>query len=100
MSPVWVLRTWIIRCEKHLCVRCRYECRLGLPLRLTRHQWPALVRRQIRGLSAAASAEETGLHRQRVLRVLTLLREGTRRDVPAVFQGTVEIGETYFGGFW
>ena len=93
-------RTWIIRREKRLCARCRYEWRPGLPLRLSRHQWQALLRCQVRGLSAAAIAEETALHRQRVLRALTLLRAAMRREVPSVFQGTVEIDETYLGGFW
>jgi DNA-binding XRE family transcriptional regulator len=63
-------RTWVIRRDKHLGARCRYEWRPGLPLRLTRHQWQTLLRCHIRGLSAAAVAEETGLHRQRVLRAL------------------------------
>src|SRR5215472_9106970 len=89
-------RTWIIRREKRLCARCRYEWLPGLPLRLTRHQWRALLRCHVRGLSAAAIAEETDVHRQRVLRALTLVRVGMQREVPAVFQGTVEIDETYF----
>lgn len=93
-------RTWVIRRDKHLCARCRYEWRPGLPLRLTRHQWQTLLRCHIRGLSAAAVAEETGLHRQRVLRALILVRAAMQREVPAVFQGTVEIDETYVGGFW
>ncbi|MFQ5946566.1 MAG: IS1595 family transposase [Anaerolineae bacterium] len=93
-------RTWVIRRDKRLCARCRYEWRPGLPLRLTRHQWRALLRCHARGLSGTAIAEETGLHRQRVLRALTLLRAAMRREVPSVFQGTVEIDETYLGGFW
>lgn len=93
-------RTWVIRRDKHLCARCRYEWRPGLPLRLTRHQWQTLLRCHIRGLSAAAVAEEAGLHRQRVLRALILVRAAMQREVPAVFQGTVEIDETYVGGFW
>src|SRR5262245_22034425 len=93
-------RTWIIRREKRRCARCRYEWRPGLPLRLTRHQWRALLRCHVRGLSAAAIAEDTDVHRQRVLRALIRLRAGMQREVPTVFQGTVEIDETYVGGFW
>src|SRR5262245_52185266 len=90
-------RTWIIRREKRRCARCRYEWRPGLPLRLTRHQWRALLRCHVRGLSAAAIAEDTDVHRQRVLRALIRLRAGMQREVPTVFQGTVEIDETYVG---
>ena len=93
-------RTWTIRGERRRCARCRYDWRPGLPLRLTRHQWEALLRCQVRGLSAAAIADETGLHRQRVLRALTVLRQAMRREVPPVFQGTVEVDETYVGGAW
>src|SRR5262245_8149934 len=78
-------RTWMIRRGKRLCARCRYEWRPGLPLRLTRHQWRALLRCHVRGLSAAAIAEETEVHRQRVLRALTLVRVGMEREVPAIF---------------
>lgn len=93
-------RTWIIRGDRRRCARCRYDWRPGLPLRLTRHQWSALLRCHVRGLSAAAIADETGLHRQRVLRALTVLRQAMRREVPPIFHGTVEVDETYVGGAW
>src|SRR5215468_3514819 len=93
-------RTWIIRREKRLCARCRYEWRPGLPLRLTRHQWRAPLRCHVRGLSAAAIAQRTAVQRQRVLRALTLVDFSMQREVPAVVQGTGEIDETYVGGFW
>jgi predicted DNA-binding protein YlxM (UPF0122 family) len=64
-------RTWIIRGDKRRRARCRYDWQPGLPLRLTRNQWEALLRCHVRGLSAAAIAEETGLHRQQILRALT-----------------------------
>ncbi len=36
----------------------------------------------------------------RVLRALTLLRQAMQQAVPPVFQGTVEVDETYLGGSW
>lgn len=93
-------KSWKIRRDKCRCARCRYEWRPGLPLRLTRHQWEALLRCHARGQSAAAIAEETGLHRQRVLRALRVLRQAMLREVPPIFQGEVEIDETYLGGAW
>lgn len=90
----------MIRRHKRRCARCRYEWRPGLPLQLTWHQWQGLLRCHIRGLSVAAIAEETGLHRQRVLRALTRVRVAMQQAVPPVFQGTVEVDETYVGGFW
>lgn len=93
-------RTWIIRGDKRRCARCRYDWQPGLPLRLTRHQWEALLRCHVRGLSAAAIAEETGLHRQRVLRALTRVRALLQAQVPPVFHGTVEVDEPDVGSRW
>jgi transposase len=90
----------VIRRDQRRCARCRYDWRPGLPLRLAWHQWQVLLRCHLRGLSAAAIAEETGLHRQRVLRVLTRVREAMQQEVPPVFRGTVEVDETYLGGVW
>lgn len=93
-------RTWVVRRAKRRCARCRYEWSPRLPLRLTRHQWRALLRCHAQGLSAQAIAQETRVHRQRVLRALTTLRTRMQREVPPVFRSTVEIDETYVGGRW
>lgn len=91
-------RTWVIRRAKRRCARCRYEWRPGLPLRLTRHQWQALVRCHVHGFSAQAIGRELALPKTRVLRALTRLRQAMVRDVPPAFSGTVEVDETYLGG--
>ena len=93
-------RAWMIRGEKRRCTRCRYDWRPGLPLWLTRHQWGALLRWQLRGLRAAAIARECGVERKRVLRALLYVRAAMLRAVPPVFHGTVEVDETYLGGRW
>ncbi len=93
-------RAWIVRRRKRRCARCRYGWRPGPPLRLTRHQWEALLRWHVRGLSSHAIAQETGLHRQRVLRALTLVRARMLHEVPQEFSGIVEVDETYVGGQW
>lgn len=94
-------RYWILRRQKRRCAHCRYEWRLGqLPLRLTSHEWRQLLGWFVRGASAAAIAQETGLHRQRVLRALTCVRQAMVHEVPPVFRGTVEVDETYLGGAW
>ena len=93
-------RCWIIRRGRYRCAHCRYEWRQGLPLRLTRHQFRSLLRWHVRGLSAQAISRETGLHRQRVLRALLILRQAMAQEVPEVFRGTVEVDETYVGGRW
>jgi transposase len=54
----------------------------------------------VRGLSAQAIAHETGLRREQVLRAVLTLRRLLQREVPPVFQGTVEIDEAYVGSRW
>jgi transposase len=69
-------------------------------LRLRRHQWQALLRCHVLGLSRAAIAQETGLDRKRVIRALMRVRHQLVGAIPPVFQGTVEVDETYVGGAW
>jgi transposase len=52
------------------------------------------------GQSSARVAEESRIDRKKVLRALTLVREMMAHDIAPVFEGTVEIDETYLGGSW
>jgi transposase-like protein len=71
-----------------------------LPLRLSRHQWRALLRCHVQGFSAQAISRELALPKTRVLRALTVLRQAMTREVPPILRGTVEVDETYVGGTW
>jgi hypothetical protein len=64
------------------CARCRLDWRPGrLPLRLTSRQWRAIVGWFIRDVPADAIARETGVHRKRVLRALTVVRSALSRSL-------------------
>lgn len=52
------------------------------------------------GLSSNQMALELKMDKKRVLRALTVVREVMSRDVPEVFEGQVEVDETYVGGQW
>ena len=94
-------KSWRVRREKRKCSACRYEWRAnGLPLHLSEAEWKKLLRWFLLGLSSAAVSREAGLGREQVLRALTLVREAMVQDIPPVFEGTVEIDETYLGGSW
>lgn len=94
-------KSWAVRRGKRKCLACRYEWRSSsLPLRLSRVQWKRLLRWFMLGLSGARVAEESHLDRKKVLKALTLAREAMAYDIPPVFEGTVEIDETYLGGSW
>jgi len=42
-------------------------------------------------------AQETGIHRQRILPALTDVGDSFQKDIPDIFSGTGEVDETYIG---
>lgn len=94
-------KIYVIRRGKYRCAQCKYEWTPDrLPLYLTKKEWIKILKWFIHGLSAQAISYETGIHRQRILRALNIVRENMSKDVPKVFSGTVEVDETYIGGQW
>ncbi len=92
-------KSWSIRRDERKCSSCRYEWHPNsLPLHLTRIEWKRLIRWFLLGLSSAGIAREASLGRGQVLRALMLVRKAMVKDIPPVFEGTVEIDETYLGG--
>ena len=94
-------KSWNIRRGKKRCSVCRYEWRASrLPLHLSRSEWKRLLRWFLLGQSGARIAQEAHLGRGQVLRALTLVRQAMAHNIPPVFEGTVEVDETYLGGTW
>ena len=52
------------------------------------------------GLSSNKITSETGTEKRRILRALNTTRKVMIRDIPGVFEGAVEVDETYIGGQW
>jgi len=52
------------------------------------------------GQSSATIAQEAHLGRGQVLRALTLMRQVMARNISPVFEGIVDVDETYLGGTW
>lgn len=94
-------KSWAVRRGKKRCSVCRYEWQADrLPLRLSKAEWKLLLRWFLLGQSSARVAQEANLGRGQVLRALILVRRVMAHDIPPVFEGTVEIDETYLGGSW
>jgi len=94
-------KSWAVRRGKRRCSVCRYEWRANrLPLHLSRSDWKRLLRWFLLGQSSTRVAQEAHLGRGQVLRALTLVRQAMAHDIPPIFEGTVEIDETYLGGSW
>ena len=92
---------WVIRRGKYKCTKCKHEWTpYRLPLRLTKTQWQKILRYFILGLSSNKITSETGTEKRRILRALNTTRKVMIRDIPGVFEGAVEVDETYIGGQW
>ncbi len=63
-------------------------------------EWRRLLRWFLLVQSSAGIARETRLGRGRVLCALMPVRQAMASDIPPVFEGIVEIDETYLGGAW
>lgn len=94
-------KLYSVRREKVRCSYCRYEWKPSkLPLHLNHKEWSNILHWFLWGLPAVAIDQETGIHRQRILRALTNVRMAFQTDIPEIFSGTVEVDETYIGGQW
>ena len=81
-------KLYSVRRGKRKCSACGYEWTPGrLPLYLSRSEWTKILHWFLRGLPAAAIAQETGLERKRVLRALTYVIIALKQDIPDVFSG-------------
>lgn len=67
---------------------------------LTGYQWRALLKWFLRCQSINVVVEETGISEYKVLKALTRVRQIMATDIPDVFDGIVEVDETYLGGQW
>jgi len=92
-------RFWKVRRGKLKCQNCLYEFkpRIG-EISLTKHQWKALLKWFLRCQSVSVVSEETGISKYKILKALVLVRQIMAKDVPGVFEGIVEVDETYLGG--
>ena len=90
---------WKVRRGKLRCQNCQYEFvpKIG-GVSLTKYQWKALLKWFLRCQSANVVCEETGLSKYKVLKALGLVRQVMAKDIPEVFEGIVEVDETYLGG--
>ena len=95
-------RFWKLRREKRKCKRCRRESSVNQypvrGIRSTEAEWRDCIHVLVRERTLAAVMRESGIPRSRSLRMLQHLRRCMHTDIPAVFQGIIELDETYIGG--
>ena len=92
---------WKVRRSKFRCRNCLYEFvpRIG-GISLNKHQWKHLLKWFLRCQSVNTVCEETGISKYKILKALNTVRQVMVKDLPTVFEGIVEVDETYLGGQW
>ncbi len=89
---------WKVRRGKLKCKNCHYEFKPRLAdVSLTRYQWKALLKWFLRCQSVNVIDEETGISEYKILKALVIVRKAMAKDIPQVFDGIVEVDETYLG---
>lgn len=95
-------RTWKIRRNHRKCKRCRREWSNSPPLRkgcrATKEQWCTFLHAFLWEQTGERVSAVTGIEKHRVHRMALIVRECMTHDYAYVYQGTVEIDETYIGG--
>lgn len=90
---------WHVHRGKLRCQNCLYEFKPKFGgLSLSKYQWKKLLKWFLRCLSVNVIVEETGISKYKVLKVSKLVRQIMTKDIPQVFDGMVEVDETYLGG--
>ena len=92
---------WKVRRGKLKCQNCRYEFKPKMgEINITKTQWQRLLKWFLRCQSINVVCEETGISKYKILKALKLVRQLMAKDIPQVFEGIVEVDETYLGGSW
>ena len=90
---------WRVRRGRLKCIKCRYEFKFKLGnLNLKIKEWKNLLKWFLRCQSINVIKEETKISEYKILKALNIIRKVMAKDVPKIFNETVEVDETYLGG--
>lgn len=91
---------WKLSDGNYRCRKCRRDSKgyFVLDIRLTNREWTKLIDLFLMGGNGPAISQQLGRSQAMVGKALRLLRTLMTKDVPDVFEGTVEVDETYLGG--
>ncbi|MCM8822716.1 MAG: IS1595 family transposase, partial [Candidatus Omnitrophica bacterium] len=70
------------------------------PLNLSRYKWKEFLKWFLISVRIKMIKEQTGLSEYKVLRCCDFIRMVMEKDIPEIFEGVVEVDETYIGGNW
>jgi transposase len=91
---------WKLGNGEYRCKNCRKDSKpvLVFGMKLTRKEWVKLIDLFLLGVNSPTISSQIGRNVRTVAKALRLIREVMVKDVPDVFEGIVEVDETYLGG--
>ena len=94
-------KIWSLKDGRFRCAQCRTTFTdPRRPVKLSKNKLRKIIEEFVLEHSTNIILSRVDVSRYMLLRVLTLLRVAMTQDVPNVFEGTVEVDETYLGGQW
>jgi transposase-like protein len=83
------------------CIYCKFRFTSKSPsFKIDRRTLKSIIQEFILEHSTDTILSRVNVSKYKLLKTLTLLRIAMTKDVPDVFEGTVEVDETYIGGQW
>ena len=88
-----------VRRGKKRCKKCLYEWKQKIAgFSLTRKEWQKILFWFVLDHDIRTVVEQTKISKYSVEKALKITRQVMASDVPGIFEGTVEVDETYLGG--
>jgi len=94
-------RFWSLKDGRFRCTSCRKTFSDSRqPVRISKAKFRQVVQEFLLEHSTNIILIRVDISKYMLLKILTLLRVAMTQDLPEVFDGTVEVDETYLGGQW
>ena len=89
---------WRLNDGRFRCQKCR--ARFSTPKTFDRKILKQIISEFLLEHSTNVILSRVDISKRKLLKILTLIRIEMTRDIPEIFEGTVEVDETYIGGKW
>jgi transposase len=94
-------RYWLLKDGRFRCSSCRKTFTDPRHyVRISRSALRTVIQEFLLEHSTNTILSRVNISKYMLLKILTLLRVAMTQDVPQIFEGTVEVDETYLGGQW
>ena len=94
-------RYWSLKDGRYRCSNCRKTFTDPRKrIHISRSVLLAVIQEFLLEHSTNTILSRVNISKYMLLKILTLLRMAMTQDVPQIFEGTVEVDETYLGGQW